>query len=78
MNEHSGVDSSHVLILRLWSEPRTDADATPQWRALIEDVNTHIRYPIEDMEALSSLLGPHAHAMALEDFLASQNAQDER
>jgi aspartate/tyrosine/aromatic aminotransferase len=78
MNEYTGVDDPHVLILRLWSEPRTGADTAPEWRALIEHVNTRKRYPIKDMAALYALLAPYGDDMALDDFLASQTAQDER
>lgn len=77
MNEYAGAESPHVLILRLWCEPRTGAESAPVWRALIEHVGTSKRYPIKDMTALYALLAPYGNAMALNDFLASQNASDE-
>ena len=77
MDDNTHADSSHVLILRLWREPRQDADTTPEWRALIEDVSSGQRYPVKDMTHLHALLAPYGEAMGLDDFLAGTSAVDE-
>ncbi len=77
MGDNIHDDSSHVLILRLWCEPRQDTDAPPTWRALIEDVASRRRYPVRDMTHLHALLAPCGEAMGLDDFLAGTPAVDE-
>lgn len=67
MNE----ETSHVFIIRLWHEPGTEAYAAPEWRAIIENVNTRQRFPIRDMSAVQTLLAPFGDDMGLNDFLAS-------
>ena len=76
MNDDTNVDSSHVLILRLWREPHQGADAAPAWRGLIEDVASKQRYPVRDMTPLHALLAPYGEAMGLDDFLAGTPADD--
>ncbi len=56
MNNTLGDDGSFVFILRLWRESSKYTEATPEWRAIIENVSTGSRYPIKDMTALQSLL----------------------
>jgi len=77
MNDNTQTDTTHVLILRLWREPRQGKDTTPEWRALIEDVSTSQRYPVRDMAALQTLLAPYGDAMGLDDFLAGAPVVDE-
>lgn len=77
MDNNTHADAPHVLILRLWREPRQGADTTPEWRALIEDVSTSKRYPVRNMAALHALLAPYGDAMDLDDFLANAPAHDE-
>lgn len=77
MRDYANIDSPHVLILRLWREPRQGADTTPEWRALIEHVGSGQRYPVKDMTVLYALLAPYGEAMALTDFLAGATAHDE-
>lgn len=73
MSDYLGDDSSHVLIIRLWREPGTNANAAPEWRALIENVNTNSRYPIKDMTVLHALLASFEDDMGLNDFITSLN-----
>lgn len=71
MNNTQNDVSSHVLILRLWRESRSEVDSEPEWRALIEHVNTKKRYPVRDMSALSALLAPYADDMGLQNLTGS-------
>jgi len=77
MSDYADETFTHVLILRLWRETGTSDDAEPEWRALIEDVSTRQRYPVKDMAALQALLAPYGDAMALNDFLAGVQVDDE-
>ncbi len=77
MGDNTHDDSSHVLILRLWCEPRQGEDTTPAWRALIEDVASSQRYPVKDMTHLHALLAPYGEVLALDDFLTGALADDE-
>ena len=77
MDDNTQTDTAHVLILRLWCEPRQGADAPPAWRALIEDVGSGQRYPVKDMTHLHALLAPYGEALALDDFLDGAPADDE-
>ena len=77
MDDNANADLSHVLILRLWREPRQGADAPPKWRALIEDVGSGQRYPVKDMTHLYALLAPYGKAIGLDDFLAGAPADNE-
>jgi hypothetical protein len=77
VSEYADADAPHVLILRLWCEPRTSNASACEWRALIEDVGTSTRFPVRDMAALYALLVPYGDAMRLDDFLVSQKASDE-
>ena len=76
MDDNTQADTAHILILRLWREPRQDAGTTPEWRALIEDVSTSKRYPVKDMTHLHALLAPYGETMGLDDFLAGAPAAD--
>ncbi len=49
----------HVFIVRLWCEPQERVDTLPEWRALIEHVNSGKRYVVDDINAIFSLLAPH-------------------
>ena len=76
MHSKISANSPHVLILRLWREPRRDADTIPEWRALIEDVSNRRRYPVKDMTHLYALLAPYGEAMGLDDFVGHTSADD--
>lgn len=71
MNNNLDDDGAHVLIIRLWREPGQNPDSAPEWRAIIENVNTRQRFPIRDMSAVQTLLAPFGDDMGLNDFLAS-------
>jgi hypothetical protein len=71
MSNQLSDDGSHVFILRLWREPGTNADAAPEWRALIENVSTRTRYPIRDMSALQTLLAPFEEDIELDNLIES-------
>lgn len=77
MSDYSGDGFSHVFILRLWRETGTSPVTKPEWRALIENVSPKLRFPIKDMTALHALFAPFGDDLELNDFLASQTAQDE-
>lgn len=76
MNNNLDNDGSHVFIIRLWREQGRNTDEAPEWRSLIEDVSSGNRFPIRDMSALYALLAPFGDEMGLNDFLASEEAQD--
>ena len=71
MSNQLSDDGSHVFIIRLWREPGTNADAVPEWRALIENVRTSTRYPIKDMTALQTLLAPFEEDSDLDNLIKS-------
>lgn len=73
MSNRLDDDGSHVFILRLWREPGTNANAAPEWRALIENVSTSTRHPIKDVAILRTLLASFMNDIGVDDFLASQN-----
>lgn len=64
-------DGSHVFILRLWREPGSSEDSAPEWRALIENVSTNTRHPINDMTALQALLAPFEEDSELDNLIES-------
>lgn len=68
MDDNTQTDTTHVLILRLWREPRQGVDTAPEWRALIEDVASRQRFPIRDMSYLQTLLAPYGDELGLDDF----------
>lgn len=77
MSDYSGDGSTHVFILRLWRETGASPDTKPEWRALIENVSSKLRFPIKDMTALHALFAPFGDDLELNNFLTSQQAPHE-
>jgi hypothetical protein len=52
--------STHVFVLRIWSEPREIDGAQPQWRAALENVATKERRYLKDPAEIAVFLEPYA------------------
>jgi hypothetical protein len=51
--------STHVFILRLWLEPREIEDAQPEWRGVIEHVESGEHRYFRDLDVMLAFLAKH-------------------
>ena len=52
-------ESTHVIIIRAWLEPREIPGASPQWRFSIQEVGHDELTYLQDFEALSAFMQAH-------------------
>jgi hypothetical protein len=51
--------NTHVFILRFWSEPREIEDAEPEWRGVIEHVDSGDYRYFRTLEVMISFMAKH-------------------
>lgn len=51
--------STHVFILRFWLEPREIEDAEPEWRGVIEHVESGDHRYFRNLEVMASFMTKH-------------------
>ena len=61
----SAKETNQAFILRIWVEPREKANAEPEWRGVIEHVDTGERVYFNNLDQVSVLLSPYIEAMGV-------------
>jgi hypothetical protein len=51
--------NAHVFILRFWLEPREIEDAKPEWRGVIEHVESGEHRYFRDLDVMVSFIAKH-------------------
>jgi len=62
-NVNSIEDNSHSFIVRFWLEPREIEDAKPQWRGVIEHVESGRKIYLKNLNEIKAFIGTYLPGM---------------
>lgn len=57
--------NTQVFIVRVWLEPRSNPDAPPEWRGVIEHAPSRERRYIKDLNDLSDFIAVYLEHMGV-------------
>ena len=58
-------EMTHTFILRIWIEPREIEGAAPEWRGMVEHVDSGKRKYLNDLDQIIAFIAPYLKEMGI-------------
>ena len=58
-------EKNHTFILRIWNEPREIEGAAPEWRGVLEHVDSGKRKYLNDLDQIIAFIAPYLRKMGI-------------